>query len=197
MTDAVTIREADAADAARLLEIYAYYVQNTAITFEYDVPSLSEFQRRIRNTKRRYPYLVIERDGVIRGYAYAGPFVGRAAYDWSCELSIYLDREYRGDGLGRRLYGMLMEILKLQGVRNVYGCVTIPNPRSERLHGSMGFEKLGTFHHTGCKNGRWVDVAWYERQIGSLDGDPRPVTPIGEIEEDKLREILRGKGGTL
>ena len=92
---------------------------------------------------------------------------------------------------------MLMEILKLQGVRNVYGCDTIPNPRSERLHGSMGFEKLGTFHHTGCKNGRWVDVAWYERQIGSLDGDPRPVTPIGEIEEDKLREILRGKGGTL
>lgn len=131
------------------------------------------------------------------GYAYAHKPFERAAYQWDAELSIYLDREYRGDGLGRRLYGMLMEILKLQGVRNVYGCVTIPNPRSERLHGSMGFEKLGTFHHTGCKNGRWVDVAWYERQIGSLDGDPRPVTPIGEIEEDKLREILRGKGGTL
>lgn len=190
------IRFAREEDSSQLLDIYGQYIETT-VTFEYELPTAEEFAGRIRDISREYPYLVCEEGNQAVGYAYAHKPFERAAYQWDAELSIYLDREYRGDGLGRRLYGMLMEILKLQGVRNVYGCVTIPNPRSERLHGSMGFEKLGTFHHTGCKNGRWVDVAWYERQIGSLDGDPRPVTPIGEIEEDKLREILRGKGGTL
>ncbi len=190
------IRFARETDSRQLLEIYRQYI-DTTVTFGYVLPTEEEFAGRIREIGGEYPYLVCEEGGRAVGYAYAHKPFERAAYQWDAELSIYLDREYRGDGLGRRLYGMLMEILKLQGVRNVYGCVTIPNPRSERLHGSMGFEKLGTFHHTGCKNGRWVDVAWYERRIGSLDGDPRPVTPIGEIEEDKLREILRGKGGTL
>lgn len=89
--DTVTIRNVSIKDAERILEIYAYYVKKTAITFEYEVPTLNEFQNRIKNTLKRYPYLVIERGGVIQGYAYAGPFVGRTAYDWSCELMIYLD----------------------------------------------------------------------------------------------------------
>lgn len=89
--DTVTIRNVSIKDAERILEIYAYYVKKTAITFEYEVPTLNEFQNRIKNTLKRYPYLVIERGGVIQGYAYAGPFVGRTAYDWSCELTIYLD----------------------------------------------------------------------------------------------------------
>ena len=87
----IHIRTASPNDAAALLAIYAPYVRETAITFEYEVPTLNEFQNRIKNTLKRYPYLVIERGGVIQGYAYAGPFVGRTAYDWSCELMIYLD----------------------------------------------------------------------------------------------------------
>ena len=84
-----------------------------------------------------------------------------------------------------------MEILKLQGVRTVYGCVTIPNPGSERLHERMGFERIGAFHNTGYKNGKWLDVVWYEKQIAPYDVEPKPVIPVGEIGEDRLEEIIR------
>ena len=97
----ILIRDAQLEDAGRILEIYAYYVDRTVITFEYDVPTLEEFQTRMRRTMQQYPYIVIERDGVIEGYAYAGPFVGRAAYDWSCELTIYLDHNSQKCGLGK------------------------------------------------------------------------------------------------
>ena len=89
--DSINIRNANLEDAPRILEIYTYYVENTVITFEYEVPSLEEFENRMRNTMKKYPYLVIERNGKIEGYSYAGSFVGRAAYDWACELTIYLD----------------------------------------------------------------------------------------------------------
>ena len=97
----VTVRNAMAEDAGRILEIYDYYVKNTAITFEYETPTLDEFKGRMDNTMRTYPYLVVLKDGRIEGYAYAGAFVGRAAYDWSCETTIYLDRNARKCGMGR------------------------------------------------------------------------------------------------
>ena len=106
-TDRIYVREAVTEDAARLLEIYAYYVEKTAITFDYEVPSLEEFRARIGRIKERYPYLVIIRDGVIEGYAYAGVFKDRAAYDRSCEMTIYLDCNAKGSGLGRKLYTAL------------------------------------------------------------------------------------------
>ena len=99
----ITIRNATLADAPRILEIYAYYVEHTVITFEYDVPSLAEFEDRMRDIMKKYPYLVIERDGRIEGYAYAHAFVGRAAYDWATELTIYLDHDARRGGMGRIL----------------------------------------------------------------------------------------------
>ena len=116
----ITIRNATLADAPRILEIYAYYVEHTVITFEYDVPSLAEFEDRMRDIMKKYPYLVIERDGRIEGYAYAHAFVGRAAYDWAAELTIYLDHDARRGGLGRVLYEALA-----QG----HGC-----PQPLRLH---------------------------------------------------------------
>lgn len=103
----ITIRNATLADAPRILEIYAYYVEHTVITFEYDVPSLAEFEGRMRDIMKKYPYLVIERDGRIEGYAYAHAFVGRAAYDWAAELTIYLDHDARRGGVGRVLYEAL------------------------------------------------------------------------------------------
>ena len=121
----VRIREAAVEDAVRLLEIYAYYVEKTAITFEYDV--------RIRHIKERYPYLVIERNGVIEGYAYAGVFKDRAAYDRSCEMTIYLDRGAVGGGLGRKLYEALEEALKAQGMLNLYACIGYPDVPDEYL----------------------------------------------------------------
>ncbi len=175
----VMIREAVPEDAARLLEIYAYYVENTAITFEYAVPSLQEFRQRIEHTKKKYPYLVIEEDGVIRGYAYAGVFKGRAAYDRSCEMTIYLDRDAAGRGpgsgrgLGRKLYGALEEALKEQGMLNLYACIGVPveedeylDQNSEQFHKHMGYTTVGTFHLCGYKFGRWYNMIWMEKMVG-------------------------------
>ena len=180
--NSVLIREAEAGDVPRLLEIYAYYVENTAITFEYDVPSVEEFRDRILHTKEKYPYLVIEEDGIIRGYAYAGVFKGRAAYDRSCEMTIYLDRDAAGRGpgtgrgLGRKLYEALEEELKARGILNLYACIGVPaknaeddeylDHNSEQFHAHMGYTTVGRFHLCGYKFGRWYDMIWMEKMIG-------------------------------
>ena len=167
------IRSAVPDDAKRLLEIYAYYVMNTAVSFEYDVPPEAEFRGRIEKTLRKYPYLVLEEDGVIQGYAYAGVFKDRAAYDHSCELSIYLDHNAKGRGYGRRLYEALEEHLKKQGILNLYACIAIPDTEdeyltrdSERFHRHLGFRTVGEFHKCGCKFGRLYSMIWMEKIIG-------------------------------
>ena len=114
----IEIRLAEPEDAGELLAIYAPYVEETAITFEYTVPSLAEFQERIRHTRERYPYLVASSAGKIVGYAYAGPFKGRRAYDWAVETSIYVARGAHRQGVGRRLYEALEQCLKKQGILN-------------------------------------------------------------------------------
>ncbi len=167
------IHSAAVADADRLLEIYTHYVENTAVSFEYDVPSPVEFRSRIENTLGRYPYLVLEDDGVIQGYAYAGVFKGRAAYERSCEVSIYLDRAARGRGYGKKLYEALEERLKEQGILNMYACIADPpvedeflTKNSEYFHQHMGFCKVGHFHQCAFKFGRWYDMIWMEKMIG-------------------------------
>ncbi|MBP5306027.1 MAG: GNAT family N-acetyltransferase [Lachnospiraceae bacterium] len=167
------IRYATKEDGARLLEIYAYYVTNTAITFEYEVPSLSEFEGRIENTLKKYPYLVIEDEGTIYGYAYAGVFKGRAAYDRSCEMTIYLDKDAKKKGYGRKLYTALEEELKKRGMLNLYACIGSPitedeylTNNSEEFHAHLGYTKVGTFHKCGYKFGRWYNMIWMEKFIG-------------------------------
>ncbi len=154
----ITVRDAKIEDAARILEIYAYYVEYTVISFEWDVPSLEEFENRMRDIMKKYPYLVIEQDGKIEGYAYAHAFVGRAAYDWSSELTIYLDPNARKGGLGRRLYEELADRLKKMGILNLYACIGYPQVEDEYLtknsaefHAHLGFELVGTFHNCGYK----------------------------------------------
>ena len=115
----IVIRSASVNDAEALLNIYAYYVENTAITFEYEVPDLEEFQQRIANTLKKYPYLVVEKEGAILGYAYAGVFKDRAAYDWSAETTIYLKYDAVKCGLGRMLYEALEEEMKTRGFLNL------------------------------------------------------------------------------
>lgn len=174
------IRDAEAADAERLLEIYDYYVKNTAITFEYDTPSLAEFTARMEKTMKRYPYLVVEKDGRIMGYAYAGIFKDRAAYDWSCETTIYLDPEERKNGLGRLLYEALEERLKAMGIRNLYACIGYPEEEDEYLtknsaefHEHLGYTKVGEFHRCGCKFGRWYHMIWMEKLLETGGLPPR------------------------
>ncbi len=173
------VRDANLQDAERILEIYAYYVENTAISFEYDTPSLSEFQSRMKNTMKKYPYLVVEKDGKIQGYAYAGAFVGRAAYAWSCELTIYLDRDIKKCGFGRKLYEALEEKLRKMGILNLYACIGYPeiedeylNKNSAEFHSHLGFSTVGKFHKCGYKFGRWYDMVWMEKIIGEHQAKP-------------------------
>ena len=182
MPDSLLIRAASEGDAGALLEIYAPYVQKTAVTFEYEPPSAAEFAGRIRSTLAKYPWLVAEWDGEPLGYAYAGPFVGRAAYDWSCELSIYLDRAARKRGLGRRLYEALEARLREMGILNLYACIGYPEEEDEYLtrnsadfHAHLGFATVGEFHNCGYKFGRWYHMIWMEKLIGAHQAAQPPV----------------------
>ena len=170
------IRDAKVADAERLLEIYDYYVRHTAISFEYDTPSLDEFTARMEKIMRRYPYLVIEKDSRIEGYAYAGAFKDRAAYDRSCEMTIYIDHRSRKEGLGRRLYEALEEKLKAMGMLNLYACIGYPETDDEYLtknsaefHEHLGYTKVGEFHRCGYKFDRWYNMIWMEKIIGDVE----------------------------
>lgn len=168
------IRTAKVSDAEAILSIYAPYVENTAITFEYDVPSIEEFRMRIEGTLMKYPYLVAETDeeGII-GYAYAGVFKGRAAYDWCVETSIYVKQDAHGRGIGKALYSELESRLKAQGILNVNACITWMDEENEYVthqspdfHSHLGYTKCAHFHKCGYKFGRWFDMIWMEKMIG-------------------------------
>ena len=182
------IRNASLADAPRLLEIYAHYVLNTAITFEIAVPSLSEFEELMRGIMRRYPSLVIEEQGQVLGYDYAGVFKARAAYDWACELTVYLDHTAQGRGLGRQIYAALEAALGKMGMLNLYACISYPDVEDEYLtrnsaefHAHLGFTTVGEFRQCGCKFGRWYSMIWMEKIIGEHCPNPAPVCPWPEI----------------
>ena len=169
----IVIRSASVNDAEALLKIYAYYVENTAITFEYDVPTLAEFQQRIANTLKKYPYLVVEKEGMILGYAYAGVFKDRAAYDWSAEVTIYLKYDAVKSGLGRKLYEELETEMKKRGFLNLYACIGYPIEEDEYLtrnsaefHAHLGYQTVGEFHKCGYKFGRWYNMIWMEKLLG-------------------------------
>ena len=179
----ITVRSATLGDAERILEIYDYYVKNTAITFEYTTPTLEEFRGRMEKIMQKYPYLVAVKDGVIEGYIYAGAFSGRAAYDWSCETSIYLDKNARKCGIGKTLYAALEKELKEMGILNMYACIGYPAEEDEYLtknsadfHSHIGFTQVGEFHKCGYKFGHWYNMIWMEKVIGEHKEKQAPVT---------------------
>lgn len=160
------IRVAQLADAAQLLEIYSPYVTETAITFETEVPTVSEFEKRILETQEKHPYLVAEGNGRILGYAYAHPYYGRAAYAWTVELSIYVDQAARAKGVGSALYNALEEALAEQGVLNFLACISFPNEPSIAFHLKRGYEQVAHFKHVGYKLGEWRDIVWLQKSLG-------------------------------
>lgn len=175
-------------DAESLLEIYSYYVTDTAISFEYTVPSLAEFQSRIKRITEKYPYLVVEKDGQIQGYAYAHPFVEREAYDWCCETTIYLDKNARKCGLGRMLYEALEARLKEMGIINLYACIARTDKKDEYLnnnspefHEHLGYKTVGEFRKCGYKFGRWYDMIWMEKIIGEHKDDQPKIRYYPEL----------------
>lgn len=189
--DTVTLRRAHLEDAEAILEIYAPYIRNTNITFEYEVPSLSEFRERMAGIMEGYPYLICEIDGIAAGYAYAHRYKERAAYQWDAELSVYLREGCERRGIGQAFYTALMEILKEQHVRNVYGIVTSPNPPSEALHAAMGFRLAGVSLKTGYKLGKWIDVSCFERPLGDPDSPPEELLTVHQVPQERIAQILQ------
>jgi L-amino acid N-acyltransferase YncA len=156
------LRKATLADAEALVSIYSYYVEKTAITFELETPSLEEFKTRMTNVMKRYPFIVVELDGVIVGYAYASPFKERLAYRFSVESTIYLDQSVRGQGLGKILYTELLNKLKAQNILSVIGVIAITDSGSVALHEKLGFKKIGILPKVGFKLSQWWDVGLWQ-----------------------------------
>lgn len=177
------IRKACLGDAVQIQDIYCPYVEKTAITFEYEAPDLKEMEKRIAQISKKYPFLVAEKDGEILGYAYAGPFKLRAAYDWAVETTIYVKMGGHGRGVGRALYLALEDELKRKHILNACACIAYTEKEDEFLtnasmqfHERMGYHLVGRFHQCGYKFGRWYDMIWMEKMLGEHIENPLPVT---------------------
>ena len=192
---AVRIRRATPADAEALLGIYAPYVEHTVITFEYLVPTLEEFRERIRHTLEKYPYILAEQEetGEILGYAYTGPFKERAAYDWGVETTVYVKQDCKRGGIGKKLYTALEKVSAAQHILNMNACIGYPVEEDEYLtqdsahfHEHLGYRLVGEFHGCGFKFGRWYDMIWMEKLIGTHTAEPDPVIPFPKLDEMTL-----------
>ncbi|MBR6072412.1 MAG: N-acetyltransferase [Acholeplasmatales bacterium] len=168
----IEIRNVVKEDSNRILDIYRYYIINTAITFEEKVPTIEEFRNRIISISNKYPYICILEDGVIKGYAYSHEYYGRDAYKYSNEISIYIDKDSKGKGLGKMLYLELENRLKNMGITNLYSCIAHTdiedeylNNDSELFHNKLGFKRVGLFTKCGYKFNKWYDVIWMEKII--------------------------------
>lgn len=180
--ESIKIRMAAESDAKELLSIYKPYVENTVISFEYEVPSEAEFRSRIAHTLEKYPYLVAEQGGKILGYAYAAPFKTRAAYDWSVETTIYLGEASKGLGIGRKLYGTLEKIVTAQNIINVNACIAYANSGSILFHEKLGYKTVAHFTKCGYKLGEWQDMVWMEKILREHPAKPEPIIPVSELE---------------
>ena len=191
------IRMASADDAGAVRDVYAPVIESSAISFELIVPSVDEMAARIVGRQPAYPWLVAESDadGVV-GYAYAGRFSGRAAYDWSVETSVYLAEAARGRGVGLALYDVLLALLAAQGYRQAMAGIALPNPASVALHERVGFAPVGVYRAAGWKFGTWHDVGWWQRPLAGAEGSPHPPIPLTGLEPTTLAAALRAGADT-
>ena len=175
-------------DAQELVEIYRYYVEKTAITFEYEVPPVEEFKQRMIHVMEKYPYLIAKENDQIVGYAYAGAFHARPAYDWAVETSIYVSELQKGEGIGKALYKALEEQLSRQHILNLNACIAYPetedehlNKDSVRFHTHLGYRMVGEFCQCGYKFDRWYNMVWMEKHIGAHPSNPAKVIWFSEL----------------
>jgi phosphinothricin acetyltransferase len=192
------IRPIRATDAEATLAIYAPYVQNTIISFEYEVPTLSDWENRIRTNTNDYPWLVCEHNGQIVGYAYGSKHRYRTAYSWSPESTIYLAENYHGRGIAVVLYQTLFSLLRLQGYFNVYAGVGLPNKKSESFHQALGFEEIGIFKKVGYKLGNWHDTRWFQLHLANHPQNPPFPQKLADVKNtDAFRHIIERANNQL
>ena len=187
------LRFAKPEDAEAIAVIYAPYVENTTVSFEYESPDADEIRRRMAVVQQDLPWLVAEVDGYVVGYAYASHFHERAAYAWSAETSVYMSQAAQRQGLGRMLERAVLHALQAQGYRTAYALISHPNPESEAFHLAMGFKPVGVLHKAGCKHEKWLDLSYWEYSLtDSLPDNPPMPVPVSILPETKLLEIFCG-----
>ncbi len=186
-----TIRLITTKDAVAALNVYAPYVLHTGISFEYEVPTVDEFKKKIEKITAQYPWLVCEYDGEIAGYAYGSTHRDRKGYQWSPEVTVYLSEKYHRKGIARVLYSALFEMLKMQGYYNLFAGVLVTNEKSVAFHRAMGFEDIGLFKNIGYKLGEWHTNLWLQYELQKpIPAPPEPIA-IGEIlKTNKFKEIM-------
>jgi L-amino acid N-acyltransferase YncA len=182
MTVSPKIRLASVADSAAMAEIYAPYVRNTVVSFEYEPPTAATFGERIANILQKYPWLVCEIESRIAGYAYASQYSERAAYNWSVDSAVYVHPDFQRRGIASALYHALFELLRFQGFYNVYAGVTSSNVPSESFHRSLGFQPVGRYRNVGYKLERWHDVTWWQLQLAEHPTSPAKPKTIAAVE---------------
>ena len=186
----VDLRIADPSDADGLLDIYAPHVRERFCTFETEVPSLKEMAQRVETYTRARPWLVCTVNKRIASYAYASIHRERAAYQWCCESSVYTHPDFQGIGMGLQIYKALFSILKIQGYKNVYAGITLPNEASVHLHEKCGFTHFATYEKIGYKLGEWKDVGWWKLQLNAYDRKPTPPLKFSDMGLQHFEGVL-------
>ena len=176
-----SIRMATPEDAAAILAIYAPYIQNSNASFEMIVPTEKDFAKRLQKYLAEAPWLVYQVDNIVVGYAYASPHRGRAAYQWNREVSVYVKAAYQRQGIAKKLYQVLLALLKIQGFSNALAGIVQPNPASTHFHQSLGFKLVGTYQKIGFKQGQWHDVNWYEAFLQTADFVPSKILTTKQL----------------
>jgi len=185
------IRLARDEDAAAIHAIYAPSVSDGVATFETELPGVDAMRERLRGRLQHYPWLVWEGAGEVLAYAYAGRFRERAAYDWIAETSIYVRADAQRRGIARRLYGVLLDVMRLQGLTQAVGVITLPGTASVAMHEAMGFTPAGVWRQCGYKLGQWWDVGVWQKELQPAATPPQAVTPFKTLTDTRaLRALL-------
>lgn len=172
---ALLIRPAREENAAAIAELYRPYVEQTRISFEEVAPEAAEIARRMSNPL--YPWLVAQEGGLVLAFANSSAFRARHAYRWTVEVGIYVAPEAKRRGVGRALFGRLLDLLTAQGFVSAIGAIALPNEASIGLHEALGFVHTGTYAHVGFKLGEWADVGLWQKDLAARlqsPAEPRP-----------------------
>lgn len=189
-----TIRRATVDDAAAVAAIYAPYCEEAAISFELTAPPVDEIARRITTVGARRPWLVLEDESAVNGYAYASAHHEREAYQWSASTAIYVSQQHHGRGIGKALYTTLFDVLRHLGYFKATAGITLPNAASVGIHEAFGFTLVGVYRDIGFKHGAWRDVAWYQAALQPLVPNPAPPRSIESLTGTPEWEVSVAQG---
>jgi L-amino acid N-acyltransferase YncA len=184
------VRLATKQDVPGILAIYTPHIMASACTFETELIPSDQFALRIENCLQKFPWIVCRIEGMVVAYVYASKHREREAYQWSCESSVYVHNHFGGKKIGEDLYRLLFEILQLQGLRNIYAGITLPNESSVRLHEKCGFKHFATYENIGYKLGRWHTVGWWNLRLNDYDPDPPPPLKTSELKPQTVEQLF-------